>query len=677
MNLLGPLGQISRPIKCLPPNRVSDAWEKFIETGEIDSGIVRKEIAESWKRCCGLYKLDPYAPKKPIRLFPNEISDLGHRNVLLVEASRPFLKLLEVAVGGSGFIITLADKDGYVLQVVGDEEILKMAEENNYLPGCRRTEDEVGTNAIGLALHERKPVQTTGAEHFNINHHQWTCSSSPIFSREKELLGAVTLSGKSIGVHQHTLGMAISAARAIENKMVEDQLSLERDGLSSYLDSLLDSISEGIIAVRKDGEVTHINGVAEKMLKIEDRSIIGEFLNSNSVMEIESPTWEEILGAHDISNQEMIAKAAGKWLGCILSTKPIVVKGREIGKILILSEKRKVYELIHQFTGGRARFTFDDIIGKNNEFLRQVKLAKMASKTDSRILLQGESGTGKELFAQAIHNQSKRSNGPFLALNCSAIPRELIEAELFGYREGAFTGARRGGQTGKFELACGGTLFLDDIDSMSFDMQAKILRVLQENEIIRLGDDRARKIDVRVIASTNKDLIDLVKKKDFREDLFFRITVVEIIIPPLRKRMDDLPDLVEHILKRISERVKSKCPRLSDEAFQRLSSFHWPGNVRELENYLERACLLCTDGTINVEHLPARLFIPPPSVARSLDHELRGIKEEEEILIKAMLRKCKGNISKTARNLKISRSTLHRRVKALNLHSDWISWRHI
>jgi transcriptional regulator of acetoin/glycerol metabolism len=195
-------------------------------------------------------------------------------------SAKPFLQVLESAVKGSGFIITLADEDGYVLEVLGDEDILKMASANNYLVGCRRAKDEVGTNAIGLSLYLKKPIQLTGCEHCNVNHHSWTCSSSPIFSPEKELLGTITFSGKTIGVHQHTSGMVISAGKAIENKIGERRFSQEKDNLSCYLNCLLDSVSEGIIAIKEDGKITHINRIAEKILNISKRSMVEKSLKA-------------------------------------------------------------------------------------------------------------------------------------------------------------------------------------------------------------------------------------------------------------------------------------------------------------------------------------------------------------------------------------------------------------
>lgn len=648
----------------LVTDQMFQVWRNFIDTGEVDTKIIREEIAESWKRCLFVYKLDPHAPPQPISLSQEEITKLRQKNMSLMNYSRPFLQVLESAVKGSGFIITLANREGYVLDVLGDEEIMQMAATNNYLPGCCRTEEEVGTNAIGLSLYLREAIQITGCEHFKVNHHSWTCSSSPVFSPGGELLGTITLSGKSIGIHQHTLGMVISAAKAIENKIGEEKLFYEKTRLSCYLDSLLDSISEGIIAITKEGKITHINRIAEKMLNLSRASLVGKSLNSE--IGLNSRVWEEIIGNTHVSDIEISLNILGKHNFFILSTRPIKMGKKIVGEILILTEKQRVHELIHRFTGNNARFTFEDIKGRNLQFVRQIELAKIASRTDSRILLVGESGTGKELFAQAIHNESTRKNGPFVAVSCAAVPRELIEAELFGYKQGAFTGSRREGQIGKFELADKGTLFLDEISSMPLEMQAKILRVLQENELIRLGDNEPRKIDVRVIAATNKDLLEEINNKNFRQDLYFRLNVIEIAIPPLRDRIEDLSELIEHILKRIANQLGMDSIKISEDAVRILGSYHWPGNVRELENYLERASITCGDGLIKPEHLPSRL-INNLTVPKPLVNEVMTLKEEEKALIVRTLRECKGNVSESARKLQISRSTMHRRIKALKL----------
>ncbi|RLB05900.1 MAG: hypothetical protein DRG50_06490 [Deltaproteobacteria bacterium] len=335
---------------------------------------------------------------------------------------------------------------------------------------------------------------------------------------------------------------------------------------------------------------------------------------------------------------------------------------------MVLEEKKKVVRLIQRLSGSYAKFRFTDIKGRDPRFVKQIELAKIAARSNSKVLLIGESGTGKELFAQAIHNHSSRRNGPFVAISCAAIPRDLIEAELFGYRDGAFTGARRGGHTGKFELADKGTLFLDEINAMPLDLQAKLLRVLQENVITRLGDTKPISVDVRVIAASNIDLVREVEQRNFREDLYYRLSVVEIFIPPLRERQEDIDLLVDYFLERLSRDLGLPKPEVSPEVWEIFNSYHWPGNVRELENCIERALLLSGGETIRKEHLPQRIL--ERAGGSGSPQRLPQVKPLEEItkdLIKQALEASQGNISRAARTLGISRCTFYRKLKKYGL----------
>jgi transcriptional regulator with PAS, ATPase and Fis domain len=278
-------------------------------------------------------------------------------------------------------------------------------------------------------------------------------------------------------------------------------------------------------------------------------------------------------------------------------------------------------------------------------------------------LIIGESGTGKELFAQAIHNFSSRSKEPFVAISCAAIPRDLIESELFGYRGGAFTGARREGQVGKFELAHKGTLFLDEVNGLPLDLQSKLLRTLQQGEITRLGDVQPIQIDVRVIAASNLDLMTEVENNNFREDLYYRLNVVEIFIPSLSQRIEDLELLIEHILKRHCQEMAIYKPQIDPKALKILMAYHWPGNVRELENCIERALLLSQGQTIQVTNLPERVR---KSNAKQKDRPV-SLKKSYKKLIKEALERSGGNISIAARELKIARSTFYRKMKEFGI----------
>ncbi|MGB9977174.1 sigma-54 interaction domain-containing protein [Thermovenabulum sp.] len=346
-----------------------------------------------------------------------------------------------------------------------------------------------------------------------------------------------------------------------------------------------------------------------------------------------------------------------------------------IKKNKLLESELDLYKTrLKELTG--ARYSWENIIGESEKMKRAKFLARKAAATDSNILLLGESGTGKELFAHAIHNDSRRNNFPFVKINCAAIPSELLESELFGYEEGAFTGAKKGGKIGKFELANKGTIFLDEISEMPLGMQAKILRVLQEKEIDRVGGITPIPVDVRIIAATNKDLKKLVKENKFREDLYYRINVMTIEIPPLRERLEDIEILANYLLKKLSNQMGKYISGISKEAVELLKGYSWPGNVRELENVLERAINLTDSDYISQEHLPIYITRPEAKKQRffteiTFDYSLRKVVEQaEKEAIKDCLRYTKGNKRLAAKILKISRSRLYEKLKKYNLENN-------
>ncbi|SHJ10377.1 sigma-54-dependent Fis family transcriptional regulator [Desulfofundulus thermosubterraneus] len=310
----------------------------------------------------------------------------------------------------------------------------------------------------------------------------------------------------------------------------------------------------------------------------------------------------------------------------------------------------------------RARFTFDDIIGTSRQIRAAVNLARRAAACSSTVLLLGESGSGKEIFAQAIHNGGDRRNGPFIPVNCASLPAGLIQSELFGYSDGAFTGARRGGQPGKFEMAHGGTLFLDEIGDMPLEMQANLLRVLQERNVTRVGGKKAIPVDVRIIAATNKDLFREVQKGNFREDLFYRINVLTIEIPPLRERAEDLSLLIRHFLAGISARVGKNLAGIDPAAMEILLSHRWPGNVRELANVLEQAIIFADGPVIQPGHLPRYLTGGSRRPVVGLG-QVVTLEQMEINAIKEALAVFRGNITRTAKALGIGRNTLYEKIK--------------
>jgi transcriptional regulator with PAS, ATPase and Fis domain len=314
--------------------------------------------------------------------------------------------------------------------------------------------------------------------------------------------------------------------------------------------------------------------------------------------------------------------------------------------------------------GRHAIYTFDKIIGQNKEFLKTIEFAKQVADSKSTILIMGESGTGKEVFAQSIHNHSNRCNETFVALNCGAIPKNLIESELFGYDEGAFTGAKRNGHPGKFEIADGGTIFLDEIGEMPFDMQTRLLRVIEEGTVGRIGSTKEIVVDVRIIAATNKDLIDEVSRGNFRKDLFYRLNVLPLRLPALRERRDDIPLLIDYFMNRISKRINKKMLKIPRDHMNEMIEYDWPGNIRELENRIE---LMLNTGSIEDIKMKNEKVPPDDSVKEigEVDFNLENI--EREHIIKT-LRIFNSNISNTAKALGMGRNTLYRKMNKYNIN---------
>ncbi len=643
---------------------IKTAWEQMVVQGLAPSYPVRPEILYSWQRCRGR-GLDPYRPKKPPTLDSTELSRRLAENRLFIETAKPIMDMVELSTRGTCFITVLSDNDGYVMAISGDDETLEMASKNYYLPGCNRSEATAGTNAIALALLEDKPIQLAGAEHYNYYHHPWTCSSAPIHDADGRLLGTITLSGPFHGLHKHTLAIVVSAAKNIEGQFRERILTGEKHRLNCLLTSIFDSVSDGVIAVSEDLTIANLNRSAAKMLGIDFEGAVGKPLIR--VIRPDEELTRALRNKTLFRNKEITFSGPAGVNAYLCSLSRIIEGGLPSQSALItLTEKKYVIDIVKRMGGNYAKYEFGDIKGSNARLHRQIDIAKIAAASSSRILISGESGTGKELFAQAIHNHSPRHDGPFVAISCAAIPRDLIEAELFGYREGAFTGARKGGQVGKLELAHHGTLFLDEINGMPLELQAKLLRALQQKEIVRLGDNRVIPIDVRVISASNKDLLQQVEMGNFREDLYYRLNVVELNLPPLRERLDDLPVLVEHFLDNYCHECGLGTPVINHKVIEAFQSYDWPGNIRELENCLERALMLSGGKETTCEHLPRRMFtktVPCTSNTKT-------VKESLHELIVAVLARTKGNVSQAARELNISRSTLYRRMREFNILED-------
>lgn len=430
----------------------------------------------------------------------------------------------------------------------------------------------------------------------------------------------------------------------------------ERSRQYSLISTILNSTVEGIIGLDKDGEIFHINRIASKLLNFREPCRINELMPSDRIM-------QTIVHGMDFYNEIITVNGIELVCGCQAIRSEFGIDGA----VVSLQEGNTITSIDSQIRkkllgrGHIAKTSLNDIIGVSPALVEAKKIAQRYARAGAAILISGETGTGKELFAQGIHNFSNRRNEAFVAVNCAALPQDILESELFGYVRGAFTGARAEGKAGIFELAHKGTVFLDEITEIPLDVQAKLLRVLQEKEVTRIGDDRVIPIDVRIISASNKDLRFEVQEGHFREDLYYRICVLELSLPPLRERTEDIPLLLRHFL----HGRKSLTP----QAENTMRTYAWPGNIRQLSNMAERLDVLCDNAVIDddeihrVLRLPTNLFTDANPVLK--DEKL--LPQLEARIIKETLQKAGGNRGIAASSLGISTTTLWRRIKEYGL----------
>jgi len=448
-----------------------------------------------------------------------------------------------------------------------------------------------------------------------------------------------------------------------------------------FYKTMLDNLPIGIITIDPNGNILYLNKYYANFLSVDINKALGRniksFVPNTRMIEVAKSKIPEINFIHNfipqgvstivhripiIENNKVIAV-----FGIILITSND--KDDIAEKIALLNTQIKHYESELK-TLKSKRFTFDKIIGTTQEIIRVKNDAKKASKTNLPVLIVGESGTGKEMIAQSIHYSSSRSDGPFVRINCSAIPKELFESELFGYEKGSFTGADSKGKIGKFEIANNGTIFLDEIGDMPLSLQPKLLRVLEYKEFERVGGNRIIKSDFRIIAATNKPLENMVKKGDFRADLFFRLNVINIKIPPLRERKEDVPILIQHFIDKtlFENKMYGRNIKITNNALRCLVNYSWPGNARELQNIVDRLIAITENDVIDVEDLPAYIQLEKNKKYNISSISLKSyLAEAERDLIKNTLRKYSNNKNLTAKKLGIHRTLLYKKMKKYNI----------
>ncbi len=435
--------------------------------------------------------------------------------------------------------------------------------------------------------------------------------------------------------------------------------------------TVLETAHEGIFAIDKGGYIRHCNSTAAELLKTTKNDIIGEHINKYM---LSSPALDVFKTGKGYTENEELYRGERGGLHAIVTAKPYF-SGNEIeGVVLSFRDIEEAEKLAYHINIRKVKNTFDDIIGNSGSITRAKNQALITARGDSTVLITGESGTGKEMFAKAIHYSGPRAGQPFVTVNCGAIPENLLESELFGYEKGAFTGASEKGKMGKFEMADGGTIFLDEIGDMPAHLQVKILHVLQNMRFERVGGNKSIMVNVRVIAATNRNLEEMIKEGTFREDLFYRLSVIPIDIPPLRERREDIELFMDHFLKKYNKYMNRKLRGFTDDVRDLYMSYDWPGNVRELENAIEYSTNMAFGEIVGMDDVPMRLQRSEENIISVSDSDLPladQIKEyEREIILKKFRKYSVGGDGKeaVAKELGLSRATLYRKLAELDIN---------
>jgi transcriptional regulator of acetoin/glycerol metabolism len=602
------------------------AWERFL-TGEPEAAIpLGNVVVSSWQRSLKL-GVDPAGRAAPIAVVGEHFAKLRHRNRDLIAASADFLRRIEDIFSGSRCMMLLTDPDGVVLEAVGDNRTMAEAERIHLIAGGQWNEAVIGTNGIGTALATGQPAQVHATEHFCEGIKRWTCAAAPVCEPGTgRILGVVDISGPPSTYQRGNLSLAVATARQIETALAE-RAGRERVRLLERCLQRLPSVGDAnILVIDRAGRVVYANAKGEPA----GQTVPG--------FDPDEPVdrWFDRLPAR--------LKVGGDF-------DPIQLDGQTVGAMLVVPQRRS--RIVPMTTP--AADPFAGIIGDSAALRQMIARAKNLASRRVSLLIHGETGVGKEVLVRALHAAGDPA-APLVMFNCGAATKELIAGELFGHVRGAFTGAMQEGRAGRFELAHGGILCLDEIGELPLDMQPVLLRALEEGVVYRLGDPTPRRVDIRLIAMTNRNLREEVRAGRFRADLFYRIGVTVIEIPPLRARDGDIQHLLAHYNRTLAAKHEVEPLKISPEALAALSGYAWPGNVRELRNLVEGLLLTCPGSEIHAADLPPEIVGLAPE-----DVPLR-LEDVDRQTMRRAIATSGGNLSEAARKLGIARSTLHRRI---------------
>ena len=625
------------------------ARHQLLERGELPSDFAHETVGRSWRRClsAGLAPVGRL-PEVP-HLSASQLARAADQQRELIAHARPVMEYLHAQMPDSGSMVILADDRGVLLQALGDSDFLGRAERVALMPGASWAERYRGTNAIGTALAESSAVTIHAGEHYLERNGFLTCAAAPVTAPNGRLLGVLDISGDQRGRHPHTFGLVQAAAQMIENRLFETSHGASLRLRFHTMAEGIGTVAEGILALSEDGWLVGANRTGLQIL-----GLCSADLGATPIDRV-----------FDLDLQRLF-----DW-GRRSPLQPMLVDGRR-GKRFFVRVELGRRPVAAQAATAKPRDALAAIDTGDERLAAAIERARKVMGKTIPLLLQGESGAGKEVFARAVHDSGPRAAAPFVAVNCAALPENLIESELFGYVPGAFTGARREGSPGRIREAQGGTLFLDEIGDMPLALQARLLRVLQEKQVTPLGGGKSIPVDFTLVCATHRNLKADMDSGRFRADLYYRINGMALTLPALRERCD-FTGLVTRLIDELSGRRDIALDASLAAAF---AEYAWPGNLRQLANALRTACALLDEGEamIGWQHLPDDLKddlkAPAPRVVSDdLPDDLRAL---SDAAIHRAVSGCSGNMSEAARRLGVSRSTLYRRLRhSVDLRSSF------
>ena len=654
-------------------DKILEIKTKILNRKNVDTRDLNPMITESWIRCRDMNLTAQTTILPHTILKHNFIDTIPQKNIQLSKEIKamPILQSMLEPIGAALFYL---DANLCAYNKIGNATLLDELKQKNIRNSTSFQEKHIGTTAVCCAEKTRKLFWCVGHENYRAALTDYACCAL-VTDPTTNLHNPYSMYSNidtNIVIFIHTKNLNPMTKSIIESiANMHSLISRVTQPHEPYIlyELWKNTDKSAVLTINPAGIIIHCNESFCDIFQVSPANLIGHHYDSK-LPQLRT-TIQQVLKGAKIKEMIMNLRIGQITKEYIIDSAPVYDEQKNlVGIYMTVRYSNEQKKSVHRLTHFKARFRFEDIVGNSPKMRVAKMIAEKASNNTSTVLITGESGSGKELFAQAIHNASNRAHHPFIAINCAAIPHELIGSELFGHVEGAFTGAKRGGSIGKFEQANNGTIFLDEISEMPLDMQAVLLRVLEERIIVRLGDNLERHINVRVVVASNRNLLQYVKEGKFRADLYYRLNVLQVDIPPLRERMDDLPLLVKSLLQQISKASEITAKNISEQAMQRLYEYSWPGNVRELRNIIERCLVLETGTEISPETIQIALPESRPDnitcSAPTLPENNASFKENQAAQVKKLMQIYNGNVSRVAREMGISRGKVTRIVEKIN-----------